>query len=129
MRVTTDDDIKQQLLDALSQESLMVLSTAYVYAKNCVEYGEDITKAWITATQQAYVMREVRQKAWAEAYASFKKDYETRLKAEKYVMLDNIRNEFIDRYPHNYANELELGGRSCVFSLNEILRIIDKYRT
>ncbi len=42
-------------------------------------------------------------------------------------VLDKIRNEFIDLYPHNYANELELGGRSCVFSLNEILRIIDKY--
>lgn len=43
-------------------------------------------------------------------------------------VLDKIKDEFIDRYPRNYANELELGGRSCVFSLNEILRIIDKYR-
>lgn len=43
-------------------------------------------------------------------------------------VLDKIRNEFIVRYPRNYANELELGGRNCVFSLNEILRIIDKYR-
>jgi hypothetical protein len=48
---------------------------------------------------------------------------------EQESVLDKIRNEFIDRYPHNYANELELGGRSCVFSLNEILQIIDKYRT
>lgn len=43
-------------------------------------------------------------------------------------VLDKIRNEFIDRYPRNYANELELGGRSCVFSLNEVLWIIDKYK-
>lgn len=43
-------------------------------------------------------------------------------------ILDKIKKEFIDRYPRNYANELELGGRSCVFSLNEILRIIDEYR-
>lgn len=41
---------------------------------------------------------------------------------------NKIRNEFIDRYPHNYANKLELGGRNCVFSLNEILQIIDKYK-
>ena len=47
---------------------------------------------------------------------------------EKEPVLDKIKDEFIDRYPRNYANELELGGRSCVFSLNEILRIIDKYR-
>ena len=46
---------------------------------------------------------------------------------EQESVLDKIKNEFIDRYPRNYANELELGGRSCVFSLNEILRIINKY--
>jgi hypothetical protein len=41
--------------------------------------------------------------------------------------LEKIKAEFIARYPKNYANEPELGGRSCVFSLNEILQIIDKY--
>ena len=44
-------------------------------------------------------------------------------------VLDKIKNEFIERYPRNYANELELGGRSCVFSLNTVLQIIDKYKT
>lgn len=41
--------------------------------------------------------------------------------------LDKIRAEFIDRYPKNYAGGLELGGASCVFSLNKVLEIIDKY--
>ena len=41
--------------------------------------------------------------------------------------IEQIRAEFINRYPKNYANEPELGGRSCVFSLNEVLQIIDKY--
>lgn len=41
--------------------------------------------------------------------------------------LEQIRAEFINKYPKNYANEPELGGRSCVFSLNEVLQIIDKY--
>ena len=41
--------------------------------------------------------------------------------------LEKIRTEFISRYPKNYANEPELGGRSCVFSLNTVLQIIDKY--
>ena len=43
--------------------------------------------------------------------------------------LDKIRAEFIVRYPKNYAGEPELGGRSCVFSLNQVLKIIDKYKT
>lgn len=41
--------------------------------------------------------------------------------------LEKMRNEFISKYPKNYAGELELGGRSCVFSLKEVLEIIDKY--
>lgn len=49
-------DVKQQLLDKLSEEPLMVLSTAYAYAKNYVIYGEDITKAWTTAVQQASIL-------------------------------------------------------------------------
>ena len=44
------------------------------------------------------------------------------------AVLDMIKGEFINRYPRNYAGELELGGRGCVFSLNEVLQIIDKYR-
>lgn len=42
-------------------------------------------------------------------------------------VLDKIRNELINRYPKNYAGELELGGNACHFSLNEILEIINKY--
>ena len=47
---------------------------------------------------------------------------------EKDSVLDKIRAEFISLYPKNFAGEPELGGLSCVFSLNEILRIIDKYK-
>lgn len=43
-------------------------------------------------------------------------------------ILDKIRIEFTNRYPKNYAGELDLGGSACHFSLNEILEIIDKYR-
>lgn len=42
-------------------------------------------------------------------------------------VLDDIKAEFINRYPKNYMNELELGGRSCVFSLMKVLEIIDSH--
>ena len=42
--------------------------------------------------------------------------------------IDQIKKEFIDKYPKNYMGGLELDGRSCVFSLNEILKILDKYK-
>ena len=87
------DSVKQKLLDLLAKESTMVLSTAYAYAKNFVVYGEDITKAWTTAVQQASITEKVRQKAWVEAYDSFKKDYENRLKADMVAMLTDIQLE------------------------------------
>lgn len=43
-------------------------------------------------------------------------------------VLDEMRDEFISLYPKNYAGEPELGGISCVFSLNKVLKIIDKYK-
>lgn len=88
-----DDSVKQKLLDSLAKEPPMVISTAYAYAKNYVLYGEDITKAWTTAVQQVSVIQEVRQKAWVEAYDSFKKDYENRLKADMVAMLEDIKDE------------------------------------
>ena len=88
-----DDSVKQKLLDALAEEPTMVISTAYAYAKNYVLYGEDITKAWTTAVQHASVIQAVRQKAWAEAYEYFKKDYENCLKAEKVAMLEELKTE------------------------------------
>lgn len=44
-------------------------------------------------------------------------------------ILDKIGAEFINKYPKNYMGELELDGSSCVFSLNKVLKIIDKYKT
>lgn len=41
--------------------------------------------------------------------------------------IEKIRKEFIYHYPKNYVGESKLCGKSCVFSLNGILQIIDKY--
>ena len=60
-------------------------------------------------------------------YSKLQSDYENRLRADLEVILDKIRDEFISLYPKNYAGEPELGGSSCEFSLNKVLKIIDKY--
>ena len=44
-------------------------------------------------------------------------------------IINKIRADIIARYPKNYAGEPELGGCACEFSLNQILQIIDKYKT
>jgi hypothetical protein len=97
-----DDSVKQKLLDSLAKEPPMVISTAYAYAKNYVLYGEDITKAWTTAVQQASVIQEVRQKAWVEAYDSFKKEYKTDLK----IILNRLKVRMKDRDEDNGGEPL-----------------------
>ncbi len=112
-----DDSVKQKLLDSLAEEPTMVLSTAYAYAKNYVMYGEDITKAWTTAVQQASVIQEVREKAWVEAYDSFKKEYENRLKADVVAMLTDLQLEI---------EESENCGRAFHLGLQMASNIIQK---
>lgn len=43
-------------------------------------------------------------------------------------IIDQIKKEFIDLYPKNYMGGLELDGCSCEFSLNQVLKILDKYK-
>ena len=104
-----DDNVRWQLLDKLSKESIMVLETAYVYAKNYVLYGADITKAWTIAVQQAYALEQVRVKAFKEAYDSFKKDYENRLKADMVAMLTEIQLEIeeLDPFGDEWSDSLD----------------------
>lgn len=41
------------------------------------------------------------------------------------ALIDDVKAEFINRYPKNFAGELELGGYACAFSLNKVLKILD----
>lgn len=133
MKNNTDDNVRQQLLDKLSEESTMVLETAYVYAKNYVLYGADITKAWTTAAQQAYVLERVRVKAFKEAYDSFKKDYESRLKADMVAILTEaqleIEEQSLTHSEDNILSEWGLGYNHSVERCGELIQQkIDKYK-
>lgn len=115
-----DDSVKQKLLDSLAKEPTMVLSTAYAYAKNYVKYGEDITKEWTTAVQQASILEQVRQKAWVEAYDSFKKDYENRLKADLVAMLEELYME-IEELDNPLDYDFE-GYDTCVVDCEKLIQ-------
>ena len=111
MGMTIDDDVKRQLLDKLAEEPTMVISTAYVYAKNYVEYGEDITKAWTNAIQQASILEKIKIKAQAEAYDSFKKEYKNRLKADMVAILEGLQQEIEELEP--LCNECDYAIDDC----------------
>ena len=127
--MSIDDNVKQKLLDSLAEEPAMVISTAYAYAKNYVMYGEDITKAWTTAVQQVSVIQEVRQKAWVEAYDSFKEEYKTRLKADMVAMLTEIQLEIEEIEVAKENTEIK-AGECCMKGacIDLIQQKIDKLR-
>jgi hypothetical protein len=60
-------DKKQIMLDELAKEPEMIIATAYLYAKNYVTYGEDITKAWTTAIQQEAILRKTYNDGYSDA--------------------------------------------------------------
>lgn len=118
--------IKEKILDKLSKESLMVVSTAYLYAKNYVNYGYDITKAWSTAVEQTSILERVKIDAQAEAYDSFKKDYEKQLKADLVAILTEIQTE-IEETAANITYQ-ENKDRKGTWGLRKASEIIDKYK-
>lgn len=104
--MTIDDSVKQKLLDSLAEEPTMVISTAYAYAKNYVLYGEDITKEWTTAVQQASIMEKVSLNAWAQAHETFRREYESRLKADLKAILVELQLEIEEwSIPENAQNK------------------------
>lgn len=134
MKKVADDNDKQQLLDKLSEESIMVIETAYVYAKTYVLYGVDITKAWTTAVQQASALERVKLDAFKEAYDSFKKDYENRLKEDMVAILTDIQLEIeeqsLTHSEDNILSEWGLGYNHSVERCGELIqRKIDKYKS
>ena len=42
-------------------------------------------------------------------------------------VLENIKVEFREEYPNNCIGEPELDGNTCYFSLNDIIKVLDKH--
>lgn len=55
------------MLEELAKEDLQVLSLAYVYATNLHMYGEDVTKAICSATENTAMMEKAYRKGYHDA--------------------------------------------------------------
>ena len=62
----SEDERKEQLLAELRQESLSIISLAYVYAKNFEETGMNITEKLILTEQQANALQEYHDKVFQQ---------------------------------------------------------------
>ena len=63
---------KETLLKSLSNEPMAVIQTAYLYAKNLHLYGVDVTKEWLTATEQSASLEQAYRKGFYDALEQMK---------------------------------------------------------
>ena len=64
---------RKKLIEELSKMPPMVVATAYLYAMNFELYGVDVTKEWVTATQNASALSRAYEKGY---YDGLKKQIE-----------------------------------------------------
>lgn len=62
INIPANDCQKATLLKLLAEENDMVLSQAYLYAKNLCDYGVDIAVKWSTVTSQAEALERAYRK-------------------------------------------------------------------
>lgn len=55
---------KQEIIDLMRKMPLETLSIAYLYAKNYKEYGADVTRTWLTATENASLLERAYRKGY-----------------------------------------------------------------
>lgn len=66
-KTDTENIRKQALIDLLKDMPIQTLQIAYLYAKNYSEYGEDVTRTWVTATQNASALEKAYRKGYYDA--------------------------------------------------------------
>lgn len=58
---------EEQLIEKLSKMQPMVIETAYLYAINYTEYGENVTEKWVTAVQQTSILEKAYRRGYYDA--------------------------------------------------------------
>lgn len=75
---TPEEAENKQRLDILNKLSVLdikILQTAYLYAKNYVEFGMNVTEKWVTACQNSESLERAYHKGYRVGYEKAKHDY------------------------------------------------------
>lgn len=84
-KTDTENIRKQALIDLLKDMPIQTLQIAYLYAKNYSEYGEDVTRTWVTVTQNASALEKAYRKGYYDALErnSRMKDFASQAESEE----------------------------------------------
>lgn len=70
MKKDAENIRKQVLLDYLKDLPSQTLQITYLYAKNYVDYGEDVTKIWDNVAQNTSALQKAYHKGYYDALQS-----------------------------------------------------------
>ena len=69
--MATQKITKEAILKLLAEEDTQTLSMAYLYAKNMVDHGIDVTEKWETAVKQESALYRAEMDGYARARREF----------------------------------------------------------
>ena len=97
--VNAENRLKQYVLDQLSAFDIKTLQIAYIYAKNNIDYGVDVTEKWDTVCQNSKNLERAYHKGYYEGYESARQTYFDKLKVNDVfgdgkVILDPTKHNF-----------------------------------
>lgn len=85
-----EQNTKQSILDKMSNMPEMLVATAYLYAKNYIYYGENVTKEWFTAVQQSATLEKAYNRGRNDALKEVYKSKEDNSFAGKLKIIDEV---------------------------------------
>lgn len=93
--VNAENRLKQYVLDQLSAFDIKTLQIAYIYAKNNMDYGVDVTEKWDTVCRNSKNLERAYHKGYYEGYESARQTYFDKLKVgDGEVILDPTKHNF-----------------------------------
>ena len=97
--IEAENELRLDILNQLSVLDIKILQIAYLYAKNYVEYGVDVTEKWVTACQNSKDLEKAHYDGYCKGYEKAKQDYcdKWRIKhffGDRKVILDPEKHNF-----------------------------------
>jgi len=120
-----ENEQRLDILNRLSTLDIKTLQIAYVYAKNYVEYGTDVTEKWATACENIAYLERAHHKGYCEGYEKAKQNY-----CDKWRMKNVFGDEDVILNHQNPIYKFEIGqivGKCERYPNHSKFKILDRF--
>lgn len=125
--VNAENRLKQYVLDQLSAFDIKTLQIAYIYAKNNIDYGVDVTEKWDTVCRNSKNLERAYHKGYYEGYESARQTYFDKLKA--YDVFGDGKGIAVDNSGFKICTDEKKESQNPIykFEIGQIVRKFDRF--